>query len=92
MKETLKAKLGVDFRRFTILGACNPPIAYRALSAHLGFGVLMPCNVTVYEGDDGRAVVRAIDPTQTVAPQVSPEVAALATEVRERLQRAVERA
>lgn len=91
MKETLKNKLGVDFRRFTILGACNPPIAHKALSAHLGFGVLIPCNVTVYEGDDGKAVVRVVDPNQTVAPQVSPELSALANEVREKLVRALEK-
>ncbi|MEW5741632.1 MAG: DUF302 domain-containing protein [Myxococcota bacterium] len=91
MKETLKAKLGVDFRRYTILGACNPPIAHRALSAHLGFGLMMPCNVTVHEGDDGKAVVQAVDPLQTVAPQVSKELAALAGEVREKLARALEK-
>ncbi|GMU63556.1 MAG: DUF302 domain-containing protein [Myxococcales bacterium] len=91
VKDTLKAKLGVDFRRYTILGACNPPLAHRALSAHLGFGLLMPCNVTVHEGEDGKAVVQAVDPLQTVAPQVSKELAALAGEVREKLARVLEK-
>lgn len=91
MKETLKAKLGVDFRRYTILGACNPPIANKALSAHLGFGLLVPCNVTVHEGDDGKAVVQVVDPRQTVAGQVSPELAALVEEVRAKLVRVLEK-
>lgn len=91
MKETLKQKIGFDFRRYVILGACNPQIASRALTAHLGFGLMMPCNVTVHEGDDGKAVVQVVDPLQTVAPQVSPELKALATEVREKLVRALEK-
>jgi uncharacterized protein (DUF302 family) len=91
MKETLRAKLGVEFRRYIILGACNPQLANRALTAHLGFGLMMPCNVTVHEGDDGKAVVQVVDPLQTVAPQVSPELKALATEVREKLVRVLER-
>lgn len=91
VKETLKKKLDVDFRRYVILGACNPPIAHKALSAHPGFGVLMPCNVTVFEGDDGKAVVRAVDPNQTVAPQVSKEMAAVANEVRQKLVSALEK-
>lgn len=91
MKETLKAKLGVDFRRYVILGACNPPIANRALNTHLGFGLMMPCNVTVHEGDDGKAVVQVVDPMQTVAPQVGPELAALAKEVRDKLVRVLEK-
>jgi uncharacterized protein (DUF302 family) len=91
IKDTLKNKLGVDFRRYSILGACNPPLAHRALSANLGFGLMMPCNVTVHEGDDGKAVVQAVDPLQTVAPQVSPDLAALANEVREKLVRVIEK-
>jgi len=89
MKETLKAKLGVDFRRYIILGACNPPFAHRALSKHLGFGLLMPCNVTIYEGDDGKAVVQAVDPMLSVAPKVGPELAELAGEVRAKLEKAL---
>lgn len=91
MKETLKNKLGVDFRRYSILGACNPPFAHKALSAHLGFGLLMPCNVTLHDGDDGKAVLQVVDPLQTIAPQVSPELAALAGEVREKLVRVIEK-
>jgi uncharacterized protein (DUF302 family) len=62
VQATLKEKVGADFRRYRILGACNPKLAYRALSMELDVGVMMPCNVVVYEGDDGKAVVTAIDP------------------------------
>jgi uncharacterized protein (DUF302 family) len=69
VKDTLKKKLDVDFRRYRILGACNPPLAHRALSTDLEVGLMMPCNVVVYEDDDARAVVMAIDPMQTFAAQ-----------------------
>ncbi len=90
VKETLKQKLGVDFRRYKILGACNPPLAHRALGAELEIGVMLPCNVIVYEGDDGKAVVTAIDPMQTLAAQ-EPKLADIAREVRERLARVLEK-
>lgn len=87
---TLKQKVGVDFRRYRILGACNPSLAHRALSQVLEIGVLLPCNVVVYEGDDGMAVVHAVDPMQTLAA-ARPELAPVASEVRERLSRVLER-
>jgi len=90
VKDTLKQKLGVDFRRYTILGACNPSFAHQALSADLEVGAMLPCNVVVYEGDDGKAVVMAVDPMQTIAA-ASPEVRRVAEQVRERLERVVER-
>ena len=62
MKEKLKEKLGVDFRRYVILGACNPPLAYKTLQEDLGIGLLLPCNVIVYEADDAnKSVVSAVD-------------------------------
>lgn len=67
VKETLQQKIGADFRRYKILGACNPHLAHRALSAELDVGIMLPCNVVVYEGEDGQATVLAIDPMQTVA-------------------------
>ena len=90
VKETLKQKLGVDFRRYKILGACNPPLAHQALSAETEIGVMLPCNVIVYEDDRGKAVVVAIDPMQTVAAQ-SPKLAEIAGEVRQRLSRVLEK-
>jgi uncharacterized protein (DUF302 family) len=86
VKDTLKQKLGVDFRRYKILGACNPPLAHRALTAELEIGVMLPCNVIVYEGDDGKAVVVAVDPMQTVAAG-NEKLASIAGDVRERLSR-----
>jgi uncharacterized protein (DUF302 family) len=89
VSQTLKNKVGIDFRRYKILGACNPSFAHRALSASLDVGVLLPCNVVVYEGDDGRAVVLAIDPMQTVAAG-DPRLADVASTVRQKLARALE--
>ena len=82
---TLKQKIGVDFRRYKILGACNPPLAHQALTAELEIGLMLPCNVVVYEADDGRAVVLAIDPTQTMAAAGLPALADLAATVRAKL-------
>ena len=85
IKETLKKKIGVDFRRYKILGACNPHFAHEALSQDLGVGILLPCNVAIYEGDDGRAVVSTVDPRQIMAGHDSPAIAALAEKVRTKL-------
>src|SRR5688572_33480700 len=62
LKEKLKEKLGVDFRKYVILGACNPPLAYKTLQEEINIGLLLPCNVIVYEADEsGKSVVAAID-------------------------------
>lgn len=88
---TLKQKLGVDFRRYKILGACNPPFAYEALQEDLAAGLLLPCNVVVYEGEDKRAVVLAVDPTQTVAATGNANLAKLAERIKEQLARGISR-
>ncbi len=90
---TLKKKIDVDFRRYKILGACNPPFAHRALSIDLQVGLMMPCNVVVYEDDDQKAVVMAIDPMQTMAAgdDAPAEIRELAGDVRKGLERALER-
>jgi uncharacterized protein (DUF302 family) len=87
---TLKKKLDIDFRRYRILGACNPPLAHKALSASLEVGLMLPCNVVVYEGDDGKAVVSAIDPTRTIAAQELPAVKEVAEAVRDKLGRVLD--
>ena len=89
IQSTLKQKLGVDFRRYKILGACNPPFAHEALQEDLAAGLLLPCNVVVYEGEDNRAVVMAVDPTQTVAATGNPKLGKLADKVKEKLARAI---
>lgn len=89
LAQTLKTKIGVDFRRYKILGACNPRFAHEALSTMLEIGVMLPCNVAVYEGDDGKAVVLAIDPTRTIGND--PKLGALATTVRDGLAAALAR-
>lgn len=90
-QSTLKQKLGVDFRRYRVLGACNPPFAHEALQADLEVGLMMPCNVAVYEDDDGRAVVMAVDPVKTMAAGSDPRLAELAAAVRGKLVRVLER-
>lgn len=62
VKETLKKKIDVDFRKYKILGACNPPLAYRALQAEENIGVMLPCNVIVQEKDNGQVQVSAVNP------------------------------
>lgn len=88
VKATLKEKIGVDFRRYQILGACNPSLAVQALGADLGVGAMLPCSVAIWEGDDGRVTVNAVDPLQTIAA-ASPALAPIAGQVRERLARAL---
>jgi uncharacterized protein (DUF302 family) len=90
VQSTLKQKLGVDFRRYRILGACSPAFAHQALSAELHAGLMMPCNVVVYEDDDGRATVLAVDPTQTVAAAGSAKLTSLAGELKQKLTRALD--
>jgi uncharacterized protein (DUF302 family) len=87
VKATLKKKLDVDFRNYVILGACNPPLAHRALSAEAAIGLLLPCNVVVTEEDDGSAVISAIDPVQQFVVVGRPDVEPLAREVADKLKR-----
>jgi uncharacterized protein (DUF302 family) len=88
MKETFKAKLNVDFRRYRIIGACNPSFALTALNKDPHVGVLLPCNVVVYEQDNGKAVVGAIDPMQSLGTSAEGAgLAELARDVGARLER-----
>lgn len=90
VKDTLKKKLDVDFSKYIILGACNPPLAHQALSAETEIGLLLPCNVIVYEGKDGRTVVAAQDPDAALGIVGNPAIAPIAKDARERLVRMIE--
>ena len=87
---TLKQKLGVEFRKYRILGACNPPLALKALSAEDKIGVMLPCNVIVQERAEGGVELAAIDPRAAMQRVGNPALAAVAEEVAERLARALQ--
>lgn len=92
MKEKLKEKLQVDYKPYVILGACNPPLAYKALQAEPEIGLLLPCNVIVYETGAGESVVAAVDPNSMLAIiGNNPVVAEVARDARQRLERVLTR-
>jgi uncharacterized protein (DUF302 family) len=91
VQATLDKKLGVQMRPYKILGACNPPLAHEALKANPDIGLLLPCNVIVYEGEDGAIAVRAIDPMQTLAMHGDGPIVELARRVQEKLARVIDR-
>lgn len=84
---TMKAKLGVDMPAYRILGACNPPLAHQAISLEPEIGLLLPCNVVVRETGDGTVDVGFMDPVAVLQLVERPEIRALATAVRQRLDR-----
>jgi uncharacterized protein (DUF302 family) len=88
VRETLKKKLDVDFKKYIILGACNPPFAYKALQAEEEIGLLLPCNVIVYE-KEGKTVVSAFDPMVMVAVLENQMMKPVAVEVKQRLERVI---
>lgn len=89
VKDTMKKKLDADFRKYTILGVCNPPLAHKALTARPEVGLLLPCNVIVYEDGDG-TVVNIIDPLSMTAMIQDAVLDPVADEARRRLMRVSE--
>jgi uncharacterized protein (DUF302 family) len=88
---TLKKKIGVDFRPYVILGACNPPLAHRALESEPDIGLLLPCNVVVYEGGrPGRSVIAALDPAAALGLADNDDLTEVALDVKRRLVTALE--
>ncbi|MCU0453584.1 MAG: DUF302 domain-containing protein [Bacteroidetes bacterium] len=88
VQDTLKKKINVDFKRYTILGACNPPFAHKALSTEEEVGLLLPCNVIVYE-KEGKTAVSAFDPSVMVAIMQNEAMRPIAAEVEARLRRVI---
>lgn len=89
IKEKLKEKLGVDFANYLILGACNPPLAYGALQQEMNIGLLLPCNVVVYEKDN-KSFVGAIDAAKMLSVVGNPALTATAEQVNEKLRRVID--
>jgi uncharacterized protein (DUF302 family) len=87
VQATLKKKLDVDFNRYQILGACNPRLAHKALTAHRAIGLMLPCNVTVSENDQGAVDVSFVDPISMLNMVDNPALEPIAREAKERLQR-----
>ncbi len=87
---TLKKKLDVDFQRYTILGACNPGYAHKALTAEDKIGVMLPCNVIVQETKDGKVEVAAVDPMASMMAIENEALGGIATEVREKLKTVID--
>jgi uncharacterized protein (DUF302 family) len=92
VKDTLKKKLDVDFRRYKILGACNPPFAYKALLEEDKIGTMLPCNVILQETGAGEVEIAAIDPIASMQAVQNPNLGDVAIQVREKLRRVVENA
>ncbi len=86
VRATLKEKLDEEFRRYRILGACNPQLAHEGLTEEIELGALLPCNLVVYESDDG-VVVSAVDPAELVGVADNPALDSIADEVHERFER-----
>jgi uncharacterized protein (DUF302 family) len=86
---TMQQKLGIDFRPYRILGACNPPLAHKALSAEDKIGVMLPCNVIVQEAGAGKVEVAAIDPRPAMERVGTPALTDLANEVADKLTRII---
>lgn len=90
VKDTLKKKLDVDFRRYRILGACNPPFAYKALQYEGKIGVMLPCNVVVEELETGEIEISAVDPVASMQAIKNENLAGIANEIKTKLQAVID--
>lgn len=90
VQSTLKQKIGADFHKYRILGACNPGLAHRALQAEDKIGTMLPCNVVVQEHADGKVEVSAIDPVASMQAVANPGLSAVANEVQGKLRKVIE--
>ncbi len=89
VKETLRKKLDVDFQKYTILGACNPSLAYQALKTENKIGIMLPCNVIVQETSEGQAEVAAVDPVASMKTVENPALLEIANQVQEKLKKVI---
>ena len=90
VQQTLKKKLDVDFKKYRILGACNPPFAYQALQAEDKIGTMLPCNIIVQEIADGKSEVAAIDPVASMQAVHNPKLSEIADQIQANLKKVVE--
>lgn len=90
VQATFEKKLDKEFRQYRILGACNPQLAYQGLGEEIELGAVLPCNVVVYEDEDGSVVVSAVDPGQLVGITDNPDLDSIAEDVSERFERVLE--
>lgn len=90
VKETFKKKLDVDFRNYRILGACNPQMAHKAISAESRIGTMLPCNVIVQELEKGKTEVSAVDPVASMKAVENESLGAIAQEVRQKLKKVID--
>lgn len=90
VKETLKKKMNVDFKKYRILGACNPPFAYKSLQAEDKIGLMLPCNVVVQEISDGKIEVAAIDPIASMQAIENPKLRDVAEQVQVKLKKVID--
>lgn len=91
VKGTMRVKLDVDFQRYLIIGACNPPLAHQALSTDLSVGLMLPCNVVVYDNGDGSSTVSALNPMAAIGVVGNPGLDAMATAATAKLSAAIDR-
>ncbi len=89
VQETLKKKLDVDFRKYKILGACNPPNAYKAISSEPYIGLMLPCNIVIQETDDGKTDVSAVNPQASMQAVQNQELISIAGEIKNKLERVI---